>query len=262
MNLEVLLATMNQEDHSILDKMKIGSDIIIANQCNKNAYEEFEYKNNKVRFFSFNERGVGLNRNNALMRAKADICLFADDDVVYVENYKELILKEFENNPKADIIIFSFDLVYDSGVKEIKLKRKRARLYNLLSHGTCRIAIRKDKIIYNNVFFHLLFGGGAKYSCGEDSIFLMDSWKKGLKIYTSPIKIGKCYKYESTWFKGYNKKYFMDKGVLFKHMFGVFSSLIAFRFIIKHSDICKNQCGRFNALKYMIQGGKEYKKIK
>ena len=44
---------------------------------------------------SFTERGVGLSRNNALMRASADICLFADDDIIYENNYKEILNRYF-----------------------------------------------------------------------------------------------------------------------------------------------------------------------
>ena len=34
-----------------------------------------------------NERGIGLSRNTALMRATADIILFADEDVTYKDGY-------------------------------------------------------------------------------------------------------------------------------------------------------------------------------
>src|SRR5690554_3439396 len=107
MNLQVLVSTMHQNDFSILGKMRISTDAIVVNQCDRNDYNEFDYKNRKIRFFSCLERGVGLSRNTALMRASADICLFADDDVVYSENYESVILNEFVNNPKADVIIFN-----------------------------------------------------------------------------------------------------------------------------------------------------------
>lgn len=54
-----------------------------------------------------NERGVGLSRNNALMRASGDILLFADDDVVYTNDYVEKIVKCFEGNQKKDLIVFN-----------------------------------------------------------------------------------------------------------------------------------------------------------
>ena len=82
MDVQVLVAAMNQDDYSILDKLNIQSDVIVGNQCEHNSIKEFEYKGYKAVFLNFAERGVGLNRNNALMRAAGDICLFADDAVL------------------------------------------------------------------------------------------------------------------------------------------------------------------------------------
>ena len=69
----MLVATMNQNDYSLLNKMNIQTDIIVGNQCAINKVEEFKYRGNNVRWYSFSEKGVGLNRNNALMRAKGII---------------------------------------------------------------------------------------------------------------------------------------------------------------------------------------------
>ena len=41
---QVLVAAMNQTDHSLLDKMNIDSDVIVGNQCTFNSIEKFMYK--------------------------------------------------------------------------------------------------------------------------------------------------------------------------------------------------------------------------
>ena len=90
MQIQVLVAAMNQkmQDYSLLDKMNIHSDVIVGNQCNYNSIEAFEYNGYRAIYLNFKERGVGLNRNNALMRATGDICLFADDDIsIYPKDY-------------------------------------------------------------------------------------------------------------------------------------------------------------------------------
>ena len=69
MEIQVLVAAMNQKDYSLLDKMNIKTDVIVGNQCDENAVSDFEYNGHTVKWLSFCERGVGLNRNNALMRA-------------------------------------------------------------------------------------------------------------------------------------------------------------------------------------------------
>ena len=97
MNLEVLLATMDQTDDSVLDFMGVNSDIIVCNQnSEKTDYRSYERKGYNVRWYDFQERGVGLNRNNALLRSTADICLLADDDVKYEDGYEKIILEAFE----------------------------------------------------------------------------------------------------------------------------------------------------------------------
>ena len=88
MHVQVLASVMNQSDHNILERMNIQTDAIIINQCDQTQFEELEYQNRRIRFLSFAERGVGLSRNNALLRSDGDILLFADDDVVYEDGYE------------------------------------------------------------------------------------------------------------------------------------------------------------------------------
>lgn len=221
MNLQVLISTMNQKDHYLLEEMNIQSDAIIINQSNTNDFEEFEFRNNNIKLYSFKERGIGLSRNNALMRATTDIGLFADDDVIYNENYKKIIIDTFEKNPDADVIIFNVpSLNPEINFKDIK-KVHRVRLYNCLKYGAVRIAVKIESVRRANIYFSLLYGGGAKYSAGEDSLFLIEAIKKGLKVYATPQKIGEVKQESSTWFKGYNDKYFIDKGTWLANAFPV-----------------------------------------
>lgn len=76
MTLQVLVVTMHQTDHSLLEKMNIQSDAIVVNQCSRNEVEWFMYNGHQILWMSLNERGIGLSRNTALMRATADIILF------------------------------------------------------------------------------------------------------------------------------------------------------------------------------------------
>ena len=107
MVIQVLVAAMNQKDHSLLEKMNIKSNAIIGNQCDYNSIEKFKYQDYDIVYLNFAEKGVGLNRNNSLMRATGDICLFADDDMIYENDYVKKVEKAFEENPKADILIFN-----------------------------------------------------------------------------------------------------------------------------------------------------------
>ncbi len=235
MTLQVLVATMNQTDYSLLEKMNIQTDAIVCNQCDRNEFLDLSHNERKIRWLSFCERGVGLNRNNALMRATGDIVLFADDDVVYCDGYEKIITQYYGTHPEADIVIFNFKMrrgeteFYERVTKEGMVGKKSATKY-----GTYCISARREKLRFANVYFHQDFGGGAKYSCGEDSIFLQDCLRKKLKVYSCKTIIGVVDHGPSTWFDGYSDKFFFDKGVLFYLLDKHFCTLFSIYHCIKH----------------------------
>lgn len=234
MKLQVLVSTMHQTDHSLLEKMNIQSDAVVINQCDRDCIERFNFRGYDILWMSLNERGVGLSRNNALMRATGDILLFADDDVVYTDDYVEKITKCFEDNPKADLIVFNLQSQNPDRPEAIVGKEYKLHWYNSLKFGAFRIAIRKDPIWKANVFYSLLFGGGAKYQSGEDNLFIIQCLNKGISGLASKEIIGTVQQEESTWFKGFDEKYFFDKGVLMKQCFGPWAKLLLIALIAKN----------------------------
>ena len=254
MRIQVLIATMKQNDHSLLKRMNIQTDAIVGNQCDRNEIDHFDFRGHDIAWYSFNERGVGLNRNNALMRANADIALFADDDMVYVESYPEIVKKAFEELPDADVIIF--DLKYPNGGRAPITKVQRLNKKKCMRFGAARLGVRVSKIHLNSVHFNLCFGGGAKFSSGEDTLFLNDCLNKKLKIYSYPAVIAQLKEERaSTWFHGYNDKFFFDKGVLYYLLNRKFGGLFAGYHCIKHCKKYKTY-GWFNAWKQMYRGFK------
>ncbi len=215
MKIQVLVASMHQDDHSLVEKMNIQTDAIIGNQCNRNSIEQFEHDGNKITYLNFAERGVGLNRNNALMRADADVCLFADDDMVYVDNYAEIISKAFIDNPSADVIVFN---LHESKVsRRIITKTSKVGYLNYLRYGTARVAVRLESVKKNGIYFNQCFGGGTEHCHGEDNLFLNACLKNGLKIVAIPEFVATLTdERESSWNTGYNEKYLLDQGVLYK----------------------------------------------
>lgn len=239
-NIQVLVATMNQKDYSLLEKMNIQSDAIIANQCDRNEIEEFNYQGNRVKFMSFAERGVGLNRNNALLRADADICVLADDDLVYVNGYVGIIERAFRDNPNADVIIFN---LYEKNPRRFVTKKKlKVNFFNFMRFGAPRIAFRTNRIKKYGIFFNVYFGGGSKYSAGEDTLFILECLKKGLKIIAVPDYIATLVENRSSsWFKGYTDKFFMDRGALFACISKKWAKLLALQFCIRHRKRFSNE---------------------
>ncbi len=221
--------------------------------------EAFEYRGNQIEWFCFPETGIGKSRNNALLRASKEICLFADDDVIYCDNYSDVIEKEFAKHTDADLIIFNVISMNPKRQGYQIRRHQRIHFYNCLRYGTFRIAIRREAIQKERLFFSLLFGGGSHYGSGEDSLFLMDCIKRGLHIYASPEVIGTVSHTHSTWFSGYTDKYFFDKGALFCSMSNRFSKLLCLQFCLRHMDMM-NTITCKKAYQYMLAGIQDYRK--
>lgn len=215
MRIQVLVAAMHQEDHSLLPKMNIQSDVIVGNQCDKNSVETFDYNGHKATYLNFSERGVGLNRNNALMRATGDICLFADDDMEYMDNYVEIIEKAFDENPNADVIVFN--LKEKAITRKLITKKSKVGYMNYLRYGTARVAVRLSSVKKNGIYFNQCFGGGTEHCHGEDNLFLNSCLKNKLKIVAVPEYIATLTEERvSSWNNGYDEKYIRDQGILFR----------------------------------------------
>jgi len=253
MRLQLLVSVMNQDAHALVEKMNIATDAVIVNQCDQYAYEEFLHKSRKIRFFSMKERGVGLSRNHALLRAEEEISLFSDEDIVYEDGYEEKVLGEFQKHPEADMILFNFD-VQEERRTYYNAAWKRVHLYNCGRYPTFCFAIRTARMHAMNLTYSLLFGGGARYSNGEDSLFIRDCIKKGLKVFTSPEVLGTEEGRPSTWFHGYTEKFFYDRGVLYHYLYGRMAIPLAIRFLVKHKNVMCQEIPVRRAYALMRQG--------
>ena len=256
---QVLASVMNQKDFKIIEKMKINTDAILINQSNEIKENIIIYNGKTIKFYTFNESGVGSSRNNAILRSSDCICVFADEDEMFVDNYEQVILKEFDKNPKADIILFNVPSTnFNQPTVNIK-KYQRVRKYNCLRYGAVNIAVNMKKLKKKNIFFSLLFGGGAKYSAGEDSLFLYECIKNKMKVYTSPQVIAYVTQETSTWFHGYTDKFFKDKGAFFCCLSNRWAKLLGFQYAIRKYKLFSNKRNFLETIKLINNGIKEFR---
>lgn len=261
-NVQVLVACMNQKDDSLYKEMNLQTDAVLANQCDEYSYRLYtEADGSKVELISTADRGVGKNRNKALMNANGKYLLCSDQDMIYVDGYEKIIEDAFEKCPKADIIVFNLQYLnrLTSGKKETD-KFKRLRLWRCMRYGTARVAMRKAAIDKACLSFSTLYGGGAKYSSGEDSLFIREAFRKGLKMYVSPTVIAKVKQEESSWFHGFTDKYFIDKGILIANAFPVMKHLLIYYFAYGMRNDTK-EYDFFKICKLMRQGIKDFKAL-
>ena len=107
---QVLVACMHQKDDSLYKEMNLQTDVILANQCDEFSYSTYKQDDgNMVELISTADRGVGKNRNKALMNACGEYLLCSDQDMIYVDGYDKIIENAFESCPKADIIVFNLE---------------------------------------------------------------------------------------------------------------------------------------------------------
>lgn len=261
--IEVLVACMHQADDALYREMNLHSNVVLANQGNEYAYREYTQPDgNLVRLVSTTDRGVGKNRNKALMNATGEYLMCADQDMIYVDNYVEIVENAFEKCPKADIIVFNLEYLnrFTPTKKRKNTKFKRVHLWNCMRYGTARVAMRKSAIDKACLSFSTLYGGGAKYSSGEDSLFIREAIRKGLKMYASPFTIAQVKQEESSWFKGYNDKFFIDKGVLIANAFPFLKHALRFYFAYGMRHVSKEYNYR-RILRLMKQGFREFKNM-
>ncbi len=254
MSIEFLLSTMNLKLED-LDKMNIKCSCIVINQSGYVGYRE--YKNFKI--YDTDDVGIAKSRNMALFKSQADIIVFCDNDCVYEDDVEKSILMEYSYNKKADLIIFNAHNL-SRKMKDNDLVR-RVRFYNYQRYGTYRISAKRNSILKANISFNLLFGN-SHFSHGEDTLFLNDCLKNRLKIYTSKIFLCTVSDDNSTWFKGYDTKFFISKGALFKAISKHFCFLLCLQYLIRHKEVLKQNKYSFSyTYKKMLQGAKQFNDI-
>lgn len=254
MELEVLVATMGQDDCSLAEKMNITASAVIANQCDRWDYEEQK----GVRMISTATRGVGMNRNLALQLSKAELLLFADDDVTYYGGALEGVLEAFRQLPDADVIFFGLDMTRDGKVFEKRRNKvRRVHIWNALRYGTARMAVRRSAVTEKRLCFTTLFGGGCIYGSGEDTVFIADCLRAGLKAYSHDLVLGTCAKDSSTWFSGCNEKYLYDRGAMVACVFPRLKHLMKYHFARKTAK--KHGVPMKKVLRYMNMGIRGFK---
>lgn len=260
MKVQILLSTMkknNDDINKLIKDMNIRNDCLVINQCNREERFESVINNNKITVINSSDIGLSKSRNLAIKNSTSDICIIADDDLEYVNNLKDIVIREFNKNNGYDILVFK---VYGRN-KEFKTYTNKEKKINYLSSmkiSSVQIALKKKEIIDKNIYFNELLGAGAKYSMGEENEFLFKCLRKGIKIKYIPIKIADLYIGESSWFNGYDRKYFIDRGASFAAMSKIFSDILIIQFALRKRNIYKDKFSILEAIRIMFLGKKRY----
>lgn len=259
LDLQILLSTMNQNNYNILNKMNINSDIIVINQNNKDNTENFIYNNHRVLWINSINRGLSISRNEAIKNASNDICLIADDDLEYINNYRDIVIDKFKSNPHCDVITFQVEGI-EKPFKKYNVEERELNYLTTMKVSSVEIAFKLSSINNKNIRFNELFGAGSKYYLGEENIFLYECLKNNLKVLYCPVKIANLHIKSSSWFKGFTKDYFICRGASFAALSKLFSILFILQFSIRKHNLYKSNLSLLKSIKYMFEGRKSYLK--
>ena len=212
MKVEVLVSAVEQDAAELVAKMNIHTDAVLVNQCGRYGYEETAVTGGMVKCLSMPKRG---------------------EDIVLTDDYEKRILQAYQELPEADMILVNVK-VAPSRKTYWNQDIHRISYRNYGRYPAYSITAKVEALKRANVYYSVLFGGGARYSNGEDSLFLRDCLKAGLRIYAHTICIGEEIERKSTWFSGYHEKFFKDRGVLYHFLYGKMALPLAFRFLWVH----------------------------
>ncbi len=183
-SLEILISTKDRDNLDFLNNIFVNNNahsnpILIINQT-QNLNFSCPHSDN-INLINVNEIGLSKSRNLAIENAKADICLLADDDIVYENNFGSIVLNAFNINPSADIITFKMSDLNGNSFKDypvvINHNKKSLSFVNSVV-----IAFRRNSIISNKVFFDENFGLGSTFQTADEYVFLRNAMSLNLNI--------------------------------------------------------------------------------
>lgn len=251
---EILLSCMFLSDsEEMIKRSHITSDTVIINQCDEENYKEENICNALIRTFSVTDRGLTKSRNLAISKSQADICIICDDDEIFNEGYENAVSSAYDALPDADIIIFDMvdrPLKWGNSIK-------RLGYIDLMSVSSWQITFRRKKLLASGVLFDENMGAGSGNGAEEEFRFLTQCRKAKLRIYHYPFRLASVAQTQSTWFKGFDEEFFVNRGNTTRYIMGLPLSVLyaAYYAFAKRKQL--SDISMFRAFSYTVKGIKE-----
>ncbi|HEM6271747.1 TPA: glycosyltransferase [Streptococcus suis] len=256
----VLVATLNNKNvPELVKNMNLSEvDTIVVNQSTSGRSETHLEKVEHSTIIYSDRLGLSASRNDAIAQAEdSAICQIADDDLVFVDQYESIVEKAYQEFPDADIIAFFVDHEVD---KLSKTPLKKGRIFHLASMkiSSVQICFKKSSLTQNKIEFDERFGIGAMYGSGEENILLFDALKKGLKIYSYPVKIATLKDRPSQWDRSNTPEVCKKRGAIYKRMSPKLYWLLILQFAIRKRKMMLPEISIIDNIKYMFEGATKF----
>jgi len=228
MQIQINISTINRVNFDFINEIipyrsfYNETQLLIINQLLKNTKKKSNSILIKENIKILNEysKGLSKSRNIGLHNTSAEITIPTDDDVVFFPNLEDTIKTAFGHYPDADIITFqTIDATTNKLRKKYKKKPFKHNIRTLLKVSSIEIAYKTKSINKHRIKYDEKFGLGTNKPTGEETIFLINALRKGLKIYYFPFPLcSHPLETSNTW---YNKNLILAKGALFKKIFPI-----------------------------------------
>lgn len=251
---EILLSCMFLSDsEEIIKRSHITSDTVIINQCDEENYKEENICNALIRTFSVTDRGLTKSRNLAISKSQADICIICDDDEIFNEGYEKAVSSAYDALPDADIIIFDMvdrPLKWGDSIKKLSY-------IDIMSVSSWQITFRREKLLASGVLFDENMGAGSGNGAEEEFRFLTQCRKAKLRIYHYPFRLASVAQSQSTWFRGFDEEFFINRGNTTRYIMGLPLSVLyaAYYAFAKRKQL--SGMSMLRAFSYTVKGIKE-----
>ncbi|HEL2575392.1 TPA: hypothetical protein TZ704_000484 [Streptococcus suis] len=261
----VLIATVDQQNvEKLIETMNLETvDTIVVNQYLSGREQSELLTNERSTILHSNRLGLSASRNDALALAPEHaICQIADDDMVFVDNYEEIVASAYQEFPDADMIVFYVDNEVASLAKK-PLKKGRIHHLGAMKTSSWQISFKKSSLSQKGIVFDERFGIGAKYGSGEENILLFDALRKGMKIYSYPVKIATLIDArDSYWDRSNSPEVCRKRGAIYKRMSPNWYWLLILQFAIRKRKMMLPEIKIADNIRYMFQGAREFSRNK
>ena len=193
MTLDVMIATFGSDGIARVGLMKLprldGVRYLVSWQTSCQGPVPLSLLRDDVTVLRHDDSGLSRNRNYALAHSTADICLVADDDLVYNESGLVAVKRAFEAVPDTDVALFRIS--GDGGVKwypdtAYHIERRMRRGHYV---SEVELAFRR-KSVQGVIMFNELMGIGAPaIGSGEGDMFLYTALCHGMSCRYFPVTI-------------------------------------------------------------------------
>lgn len=254
---------MFRSDLSFLDKMfqKVNREdyaLLIINQTDETRQLTSNEAN--VRVINSEERGLPQSRNLAIKNAMGDICLVADDDVIYEPGFREQIIEAYTEFPDASVITFQ---LADADGHPYR-KYPDIREHTVKSVGSVNgvvISFKPKDLKENAVYYNEHFGLGSTFKSANEYVFMRNVLEKGLKACFVPLIILQHPQESSGRNEGADSIVFAKAALKYKYngRWAYLWVLKYIRFLIAHKYIRFSEC--YAKLKVGYAGIRKYRDL-